>query len=192
MSLPSIESPRPGATCDCSGNSGNFASTNIALQSGHLFGWSVFQNHWSKHGRWKMWLQGSGRILSFSLTGSKQMALVSRVSSRGRGKGRVTYQESWLAIDASFSLSFDCQAFREIGSGIFLKMGILSSFSTMPGGLLCIPLKWLNSLRSLSVRCPRPICGVEEEEDISYHRPPAIKRTKPMPTIAATASIPGE
>jgi hypothetical protein len=121
------------------------------------------------------------------------MALVSRVSSRGRGKGRVTYQESWLAIDASFSLSFDCQAFREIGSGIFLKMGILSSFSTMPGGLLCIPLKWLNSLRSLSVRCPRPICGFEEkEEDVSYHRPPAIKRTKPMPTIAATASIPGE
>jgi hypothetical protein len=67
------------------------------------------------------------------------MALVSWVSSRDRGKGSgvggFTYQESWLAIDASFSLSFDCQAFRDIGSDMFLKMGILSFFSTMPGGL---------------------------------------------------------
>jgi hypothetical protein len=41
------------------------------------------------------------------------------------------------------------------------------------------------------VRCPRLICGFEEE-DVSYHMPPAIKRTKPMPTIAATTSISGE
>jgi hypothetical protein len=45
--------------------------------------------------------------------------------------GRVTYQESWLAIDESFSSNFDCQAFRDIGSDMFLKMGILSFFSTM-------------------------------------------------------------
>lgn len=32
----------------------------------------------------------------------------------------------------------------------------------------------------------------EEEEDVSYHRPPAIKRTKPTPMITATASILGE
>jgi hypothetical protein len=42
---------------------------------------------------------------------------------------RVAYQESWFAIDASFSSSFDCHAFRDTGSDMFLKMGILSFFS---------------------------------------------------------------
>jgi hypothetical protein len=85
----------------------------------------------------------------------------------GRGKGSgaegFTYQESWLAIDESFSSSFDCQAFRDIGSDMFLKMGILSSFSTMRGRLFGGPLKRLYSLRSLLSDVHDQYVGFEEE-----------------------------
>ena len=113
----------------------------------------------------------------------------------GRGKGSgaegFTYQESWLAIDESFSSSFDCQTFRDIGSDMFLKMGILSSFSTMRGRLFGGPLKRLYSLRSLLSDVHDQYGGLRRR-GVSYHRPPAIKTTKAMPAIAATTSIAGE
>jgi hypothetical protein len=74
---------------------------------------------------------------------------------------------------------------------MFLKMGILSFFSTMRGELFGRPLKWLNSLRSLLSDAHEPICEFEEE-GVSYHRPPATKRTKTKPAIAAAAFIAGE
>src|SRR5271156_1288776 len=111
--------------------------------------------------------------------------------ARGVRRKGFTYQESWLAIDESFSWSFDCQAFRDIGSDMFLKMEILSFFSTMRGGLFGGPLKWLNSLRSLLSDVHDQYVSLRRR-GVSYHRPPAIKTTKAMPAIAATTSIPGE